>query len=98
MIEFADPLQDVLQPVKVLPVASHLGDLFFLQAEVANHAFGVADRKHPDGVSLATSALGAALTMSNRALEQRTPQDGGEVRETAQEPIGSLRYLGMFHY
>src|SRR5437879_1755377 len=53
LIEFADLLQGVFPSVKVLQVAAHLGDLFLLQAEVTDHALGVADGQDPNGVALA---------------------------------------------
>jgi hypothetical protein len=69
MVDLTDGLQLGFHVVVVLQPLLDLVFLFWPDAVLLGNAAGVTDSQDPNGMTLAASALGTALLMTDRSLE-----------------------------
>lgn len=69
-VQFADLLQSSLELVEIGQAAAYLRDLIDAQSELVNSLARIAGGENPNGVPTASGALGAALFMTDGAMQQ----------------------------
>jgi len=95
LVEFANLFQACLESLVIFQLPLHLRNLFAAQTDVPDPSSGIRHGQYRYGMPLPPFTLGAPLTVTDDPLQQRTPQDVGQVREVAKQ-LPPLR-CHMFH-
>ena len=97
MVEFADRLERLLQPVIIAQPAAHLANLRAAQAELAGASTRIADGQNRKRMPVAASTGRAAAGMAHGPLDQRAAQDLAGHGQLADERLARLEDLISFH-
>src|ERR1700758_97794 len=87
MIEFADVLDRLLQPLIIVEPAPNLSDALATHAELLHAAPAIAHRQHEHPVSLAARAFRAVFGVPDGALQQRAAKHLTAYRQFADELV-----------
>src|SRR5215470_12263830 len=88
VVELANRLDGLLQPLIVAKPSAHLGDLLAAQAELARAPARIAHGENRHSMPFAARAFGAALgVVTNGAREQRAAQQLAGNREPVEQPL-----------
>ena len=97
VIEFADTLQGGFQFLIIGEPLLNSGDDLGAKTNLFGAATGIADGQHPNGMTLAVGADGAAGAMADVTMEQRAAEDLGRGREMSGEFGAGLDDLLLLH-
>lgn len=75
-----------------------LTDLLVAQADLSGATAGITDGEDRDGVTIAASALEAAGTVVDDAVEQGAAENAGGVGKARGKAVAFAGYLRLFHY
>ena len=97
MVEFADRLERLPQPVIIAQPAAHLANLFAAQAKLAGASTRIADRQNREWMPLAAGASRAAASVADGPLQELAAQDLAGDGELADERLVRLDDLISCH-
>jgi hypothetical protein len=97
VVQFADVFECGLQFLVILQPPLDLRLHLWAEAELLGNAARMTDSEHPDRMTSAARAFGAAFLMADRALYQRTAQNFVERRDVRRQLFPLAKSLFMFH-